>query len=194
MRGGKMITWGLGTLLAAGLAATAAAAHTGGGAAGGLGAGLLHPALGLDHLIAALAAGLWAGQLGGRTRVALPLCFLALTAAGLGLAVALPAPAAVELAILASLVLLGLLLAFEVRLSAGVAAILVGGFAVLHGHAHGSEVPAAASGLGFGAGVLTTTALLLAGGVALHGLLGRASARLAGALALLAGGALALTA
>lgn len=191
MRAANLLTCGLGTLLVAGLAATAASAHPGIGGASGFTSGLAHPILGLDHLIAMLAVGLWAGQLGGRARLALPLTFLGVMAAGMALAMVLPALAIGELAVLASLVVLGLLVGLEVRLSTTIAALLVGVFAVFHGHLHGTEVPATASGLGYASGVLAMTALLLAGGVALRSVLGRASARAAGLAALIAGGVLA---
>lgn len=194
MRTANKLTLGLGTLLAAGTATAAASAHTGAGVTVGIAAGMAHPVLGLDHLIAMLAVGLWAGQLGGRARVALPLACLGLVAVGMALAATLPALAFSELAILASLVAFGLLLAFEVRLSIGSAALVVGGFALFHGHAHGAEVPAAAGAIGYAVGVLSMTALLLAGGVALQGVVARASARAAGLLALLAGGRFAIVA
>lgn len=190
MRTANKLILGLGTLLAAGMAAAAASAHTGTGVTVGLAAGMAHPVLGLDHVIAMLAVGLWAGQLGGRARLALPLTCLGLVTVGLALAATLPALVLGELAILASLVAFGLLLAFEVRLSLGLAALVVGGFALFHGYAHGAEVPAAAGGIGYAVGVLTMTALLLAGGVVLQRIFARASARAAGLVALLAGGVL----
>ena len=191
MRAMKFFSEGLCAFLAVALAATAASAHTGVGATSGLAAGLAHPVFGLDHLIVMLAVGLWAGQLGGRARLALPLSFFGLIAAGMALAVVLPVLAVSELAVLAPVLALGLLVGLEVRLSTTLAALLVGGFALVHGHVHGAEVPATASGLAYGAGVLTTTALLLAGGVALRAMLGRAAARVAGLAAVAVGGILA---
>src|SRR3546814_15115868 len=44
---------------------------------------------------------------------------------------------------------------------------LVGAFAVFHGHAHGAEMPVAASGLAYGLGFLLATALLHGAGLAL---------------------------
>ena len=55
-------------LVAAALAASAmpALAHTGVGPASGLAAGFTHPLLGLDHLIAMIAVGLFAASRGGK--------------------------------------------------------------------------------------------------------------------------------
>lgn len=183
---------GLASLTLACLSAGAASAHIGIGPTSGLAAGLAHPILGLDHLATMLAVGIWAGQLGGRARLALPLSFLALFAAGMALAAIVPTLAVPELAVLASLLALGLLVAFEVRLSLIVAAVLVGLFALFHGHLHGTETPATASGLAYGTGALLTSSGVLAGGLALQRLLGRLPARLAGGLALVTGAALAL--
>jgi urease accessory protein len=49
---------------------------------------------------------------------------------------------------------------------------LVGVFAVFHGHVHASEMPANASGLGYGMGFLTSTALLHGLGIGLGLLIG----------------------
>jgi len=126
--------------------------------------GASHPLLGLDHLLAMLAVGLWAGQIGGRARWGLPLSFVGVMAAGgvLGLSgVDLPG---VEAGIGASVLLLGLLVAAAVRWPLVAAAPLVALFALLHGHAHGTEVPPSASGAAYAAGfVVATTALHLAG-------------------------------
>ncbi|MFN6977257.1 MAG: HupE/UreJ family protein, partial [Gemmobacter sp.] len=43
------------------LLSTPALAHTGHGGTSGLLAGLLHPVLGLDHLLAMVAVGIWSG-------------------------------------------------------------------------------------------------------------------------------------
>ena len=48
-----------------------ALAHTGAGAVHGFGAGLMHPLFGVDHVLAMVAVGLWAGLTGGRARFAL---------------------------------------------------------------------------------------------------------------------------
>ena len=70
-----------------------AEAHTFGAQGAGLTAGLVHPFMGLDHLLAMIAVGIWAGQLGGRAVWIVPLTFVSVmtAAAGLGpLAFSLP--------------------------------------------------------------------------------------------------------
>jgi urease accessory protein len=131
----------LGALL--GLAATAwpsiAMAHTGGVRAHGLAGGALHPLTGLDHLCAMIAIGLWAAQVGGRAVRLIPLSFLGVFAVGSALGVAGAPLPLVEPSIAASVVVLGLLIAARARLPLPVSAALAGCFAVVHGHAHGSE-------------------------------------------------------
>jgi urease accessory protein len=179
------------TVTAAVLAATAAPAfaHLDPVAHGSLAAGLSHPLSGADHMLAMIAVGLWAGQLGGRARMAVPAAFVLVLAAGFALALAgLPLPF-VEPAILASVLGLGLLVALAVRVPTPFAAAAVGVFALFHGHAHGAEL-GAASALGFGAGFIVSTALLHAAGLALGQAVHRMPAltRLLG-IATLAGGA-----
>ena len=153
----------LGGLVALALPFTALA-HAGGDAGGhhGFASGLLHPFTGLDHLAAMLAVGLWSGLSAQRVWVA-PLAFAALLLAGaLGAAAGLGLPA-VEPMIAVSLLVLGLLLATRRVLPAPVAALLVGGFALFHGAAHGSEL----SGGAALAGMVLATVLLHAAGLAL---------------------------
>jgi len=132
-----------------------AQAHPGHGS--GIGAGFAHPLTGLDHLLAMVAVGIWAAQLGGRARWAVPATFVGVMTLGstLGmLGITLPA---VELAIFASVVLLGLLVAgaAKMRLEACMAA--VGFFALFHGLAHGAEVPATANGFAYTGGFVAAT-------------------------------------
>ncbi|MEC9359500.1 MAG: HupE/UreJ family protein [Pseudomonadota bacterium] len=154
----------------------------------GLLSGLLHPMLGLDHLLTMLMVGLWAAQLGGRARLWVPASFLALMLVGAGLAMAGWMPPHMESGIAVSLIVGGLLVAMALRLSMLPAAALVGVFAVFHGAAHGAELPATASPVLYGAGFLLATGTLhLAGG-----LIGTAQSR-AWTLAARAGGVLAAT-
>jgi len=142
-----------------------ALAHTGIGSLHGFSAGLLHPLGGLDHVLAMVAIGLWAGTSGGTMRWALPAAFLAGMAGGgvLGMAgLGLPM---VEAGILASLIVLGALLASGVRASASVALPLALLFGSLHGHAHGSEGMVS---MGYAAGFLLATAALHGLGLALN--------------------------
>jgi urease accessory protein len=141
-----------------------AAAHPSHEAAGTV-EGLLHPLLGIDHLAAALMAGVWGAQRGGAARLALPAAFLAAVIAGLLLAPVAPiAPGAREQLIAVSLLAMGGTLAFAWRAPASVSSALAAGFAFFHGLAHGAERPA--EGIpGYGTGLVVTTALLLTAGL-----------------------------
>jgi urease accessory protein len=179
--------------LAALLAPLPALAHPGGDHVHGLLGGFAHPFGGLDHLAAMIAVGLWAGLLGGAARLRLPAAFLAAMLAGLALGaldVALPM---VEGGILASVVVLGALVCLLARVPAAAAAMLVGFFGLLHGHAHGTEMAGAA--VGYALGMVAATALLLVVGVfvaAQAGVTQRLALRIAGGAASVAAIAVAI--
>ena len=165
-----------------------ALAHTDAGAVHGFQAGLLHPLFGVDHVLAMVAVGLWAGLVGGRARLAYPLAFVAMmVVAGLwGMSGAtLPG---VEIGIAVSVIVLGLAIALKATppLAAGAAACAI--FAIFHGHAHGAELPDGAGALGYAAGFVLATAALHGVGLALAEML----AQRAPLLARVAGGGLVL--
>ena len=154
------------------MAPSLAQAHVGIGDASGFLNGLAHPVMGLGHLCAMLAVGLWSAQRGGRAVWLVPVVFLAVMAVGgvLGMmAVSIPY---VETGIVASVLILGVMVAAAVRLPLVASAAIVGLFALLHGHAHGSEMSAAASGVLYGLGFMATTAVIQTCGIA-AGLLAR---------------------
>jgi urease accessory protein len=72
---------------------------------------------------------------------------------------------AVEPAIVASVFVLGILIAAARSFSASAAALLVGFFGLFHGAAHGAEIPASADPLSYAAGFIGATALLHALGL-----------------------------
>ncbi len=153
-------------------------------------AGLSHPLFGADHILAMVAVGLWAAllghALGGRALWLVPAAFVVTMALGFAAAVLdLPLPF-VEPAILASVIVIGLLAAVALRVSTLPAMAMVGFFAFFHGHAHGSELGEAGASA-YAAGFILATALLHAAGVAvglgLARLLGSARGRLATRLA-----------
>lgn len=160
----RMLKGLLGMLM---LTSNFAEAHVGHVAASGWTQGVLHPLLGLDHLCAMLAVGVWASQLGGRAVWGLPLTFVSVMALGgwLGMA-ALPLPF-VEGGIALSLLVLGVFITRVQRLSLGLGALIVGGFAMFHGYAHGAEMPSDASGLSYAVGFIFTTSLLHISGILL---------------------------
>jgi urease accessory protein len=171
------------------LAATAAAAHTGEAAGGGFATGFLHPILGWDHVAAMVAVGLWGAFLGPPAIWLLPVTFPLVMALGGALGVVgVPIPG-IEFGIAASALIIGVAVMLALRPPLVVAAVVVGFFAVFHGHAHGTEMPTAASPLAYAAGFVIGTGLLHLAGISL-GLLARSQA---GALAVRAmGGVIAL--
>lgn len=150
------------------LAATSAAlAHPGAAQANGVACGFSHPLTGWDHLLAMIAIGLWAAQLGGRARWRVPAAFvgvMALSAVGGHFIGVIPG---LEQGLAASVLALGLLVAFAARLPLAASMALAGIFAMFHGLAHGAEMPATAGGLAYGAGFITATALLHLTGIGL---------------------------
>lgn len=117
--------------------------------------GFTHPLTGLDHLAAMLAVGMWSAMTSRRSWAA-PLSFAALLLVGALMAKSGVAFPAVEPMIAASLLVMGLLLATRQRLPAAAGALLVGGFALFHGAAHGNEL----AGPGALAGMVASTALI----------------------------------
>ena len=152
-------------------AASPALAHTG-SVAGGFAGGFLHPVLGPDHLVAMVAVGLWGAVLGPPALYTLPIVFpLVMAFGGLLGIVGVPLPGA-EIVIAISAILLGMAVALVARPPLWIAAVLVGGFAVFHGYAHGTELPPGADALAYSAGFVIATGCLHLLGIAL-GLLTR---------------------
>jgi urease accessory protein len=180
--------------LGAFLAPTAALAHTGAGDASGLMHGVMHPLGGLDHQLAMILVGIFAYQLGGRAMWLVPLAFVTVMAFGGFLGIAdMPVPF-IEFGIALSVVVLGAIVAFGVKVPVAVAMGIVGLFAIFHGHAHGSEMPMDAVGLEYGLGFMLATAGLHAAGIGIGLLIGMTSKslgsnfyRVAGGLASVAG-------
>jgi urease accessory protein len=149
-------------LLFAGLAH----AHEGAGVAGGFASGFMHPILGGDHVIAMVAVGLWGAFLGKPAIWILPVVFPMVMAFGGALGViGVPIPA-VETGIAASAIVLGTMVAAAARPNIWIAAVIVGAFAIFHGHAHGTELPDAANPLAFSLGFVIATGLLHLSGIA----------------------------
>jgi len=162
-----------GAALALASATAPALAHTGHGDVSGFVAGFLHPVGGLDHVLAMVAVGLFAAHLGGRALWAVPAAFVALMAVGAALGMNGVGVPHVETGIALSVIVLGAVLALGLTLPVGVAMGLVGFFAIFHGHAHGAELPAGASGAAYAAGFLLATAALHGAGVGVGIIAGR---------------------
>ncbi len=163
-----------------------AAAHSGTGLVGGFTSGFLHPLSGPDHMLAMISVGLWGAFLGRPLIIALPVLFPNMMAIGAGIGMAgVPLPP-IEVGIAASVLTLGLMIAFAARPPVLVACAVVGMFGLFHGYSHGIELPSAADPIGYATGFVLCTGLLHVSGIALGGL----RALRHGATALRAGGGL----
>jgi urease accessory protein len=140
-------------------------AHVGSGEAGGFLTGVQHPVSGFDHVLAMIAVGLWGAQLGAPALWILPVVFPMMMAMGgmLGL-MGIPIPG-VEVGIAVSAIVLGFMVLTEARLKIQLAMVIVAFFAIFHGHAHGTELPAGQSGLLYSIGFVAATGCLHAAGI-----------------------------
>lgn len=141
----------------------------------GFAAGLMHPFSGMDHLLAMLAVGMWAAQgnpggstgKNGRRKVwLLPATFMTMLVVGAGIAMKWQSLPLVEAGIATSVLALGLLIALAMRLPASLSIAVTGLFGLLHGYAHGIELPASAAPAEYALGFLAATASLHLGGIA----------------------------
>ena len=169
-----------------------ALAHEGSGTGGFIG-GFSHPLLGPDHIVAMVAVGLWGAFLGAPAIWTLPIVFPLVMAGGGVLGIIGFGLPGVEIGIAVSAIALGLMVALAARPPIFVAALLVGAFAVFHGHAHGAELPPGSDAVAYSAGFVIATGLLHLTGIS-FGLLarwpaGRIAVRLAGIVIAVVGAA-----
>ena len=177
-------------LLVATCAASPALGHTG-SVSGGFAGGLSHPLFGPDHVAAMVAVGLWGAFLGPPAIYILPVVFPLVMAFGgvLGI-LGVPLPG-VEIGIAVSAAVLGMVVALAARPPLWAAGVIVGAFAIFHGHAHGAELPPGADALAYSTGFVAATGCLHLCGIA-FGLLarwpaGRVAVRTAGGAIAIAG-------
>ena len=160
--------------------------------------GYVHPFVGLDHLLAMLAVGLFAAQLGGRALWLIPTSFITvMTAAAITGMMGLAIPQ-IETGIALSVLVLGAVVAFAVHVPVALAVLITGFFAIFHGYAHGTEVPATGGGVAFVLGCVLASSLVNAIGMALGALTGgyaggRQITQLAGSAGVVAGALLLVT-
>jgi urease accessory protein len=180
--------------LAAAALPAVAYAHTGVGQTSGFMHGFSHPVSGLDHILAMVMVGVFAFQLGGRAVWLVPMTFVLVMAVGGAFGVAGVNVPFVEVGIALSVIVLGAIVALNVKAPTAVAMGVVGLFAIFHGHAHGAEMPEDAGGAAYAAGFMIATALLHAVGLGLGFLIARGgerqgsfAVRTAGGLAAVAG-------
>jgi len=150
--------------LALGAFATSAFAH-GSGAHGAFTAGFAHPLTGLDHLLAMLAVGMWAGRLARGAAWTVASTFLAAVGVGFALAATGLAIPVAELGVIGSLLVFGLLVAFPEAIGLRAAAPLLAVLAASHGQVHG--LAATGTPVSFLAGLLAASAVVIGVGMLL---------------------------
>ena len=156
------------------LAPTLAFAHVGVGTTHGFLHGFSHPIEGIDHILAMVAVGIFAANLGGRALWAVPLAFLAFMVVGGTLGIlGFPLPF-VEFGIALSIVALGIAVAVKWDWPVTAAMAMAGLFAIFHGHAHGTEMPFASSGAAYALGFVAATGILHLFGVSIGVAIGQA--------------------
>lgn len=158
--------------IATGALSTGASAHIGTDlhSHGSFMTGLLHPLGGMDHLLAMLAVGVWSAVSARRAVPALlwgPLAFANMLVLGALLGLQGLGGAVVEPMVAASVLALGLLVLTRQGMNAAASMVMVGGFAVFHGLAHGAELAATGDAVAAVAGMFATTIALHLSGVAL---------------------------
>jgi urease accessory protein len=134
---------------------------------GGFWQGISHPIGGLDHILAMVAVGLWSAQIGGRAIWLVPITFISTMILGGLLAMTDISLPFIETGIVASDFIMGALILVSARFSLPVSAAIVGFFAIFHGYAHGTEMPATASGLSYSIGFALATCCLHLLGIAI---------------------------
>ncbi len=142
-----------------------ASAHNIGGS--GFGSGATHPLLGIDHLLAMIAVGVFSTRFSGRAIWSVPGTFIVFMVIGGLIAVnGLNLPF-IEVGIALSVLVFGVLIAIKRSLHIAAALFFTAIFAVFHGHAHGSEMPYIANFYLYAFGFIVSTTLLHLTGVAL---------------------------
>ena len=139
--------------------------HTRGGGAIGLTSGLRRPFSRWDYIFGTVAAGIWGGQLGVPAIWLLPvICVITMLFGGMLGFVGVRLPR-VQPGIALSVIVFAVAILSEAEPELWIAAAIVGLFAILHGYAHGTELPPGGDGLFFSLGFAITAAALLAIGV-----------------------------
>lgn len=155
------------TLILTALFSDAAHAHEQTGSIIGLITGLKHPVSGMDHVLAMISVGLWGAQLGLPAIWVLPIAFpMVMAFGGMIALMGIPLPG-IEVGIAVSACVLGAMVFMEARPPLWVATLIVGLFAIFHGHAHGTELPVGSNGLLYSLGFVVATGALHVSGIVL---------------------------
>ena len=144
-----------------------ALAHTSVGETTGFMDGFSHPIGGADHLLAMLAVGLWASQIGGKALWAVPCTFVAVMILGGILSFSGIPVAFIEEGILISVLIFGVLIAAAFKLPLAYSVLIVAFFAIFHGYAHGTEMPVKIVAASYIVGFSVATAILHLAGIGL---------------------------
>lgn len=126
--------------------------------------GFVHPLLGIDHLLAALAIGLLAGRCQGARRWAMPAMFVASMLLAFVVARSVAPIAVAEYLVAVSLIVLGVFALTDQRTPA-LLLIALGFFGGVHGFVHGGEVPRDGSWIAYAIGLGVATAIAHGAGV-----------------------------
>ena len=141
--------------------------------------GLSHPVLGIDHFIAMVSVGVISAQIGGRAIWSVPSTFVFMMIIGgvIGMLAEVFLTSletalfiVVEYGIILSVILLGLAIAIEKKISIKITIIFICIFGLCHGSAHGMEMPWAVNPILFALGFASGTATLHLFGVGIGSL------------------------
>lgn len=124
---------------------------------GGFEAGILHPVLGIDHLLAMVAVGIIATRLGGRYVYMIPLLFVSVMCIGALLGFNNFSFMYDEIGIALSVIILGIMIFLNKATPLYFVMISVSIFAFFHGHAHGVEIPRVSSKEAYSLGFIIAT-------------------------------------
>lgn len=131
----------------------------------GLSSGVIHPFIGIDHLLAMVAVGILSSQLGHSGLWKIPMTFVgSMMAGGLVAMMGFGLPGT-EFGIALSVTFLGLIIAFAPKFSLKQGMLLAGLFALFHGHAHGEEIPLITNAGLYAIGFVASTATLHTTGI-----------------------------
>ncbi len=119
--------------------------------------GFLHPFLGLDHLLVAVAVGLFAARVLGPKAWMIPTIFLTGTVLGMGIGRYFPTWPVIELGIAATLILSGGLLFSSFAKSLAIAFPILIACGFYHGFVHAVEMPVTNSSSAYLTGLLVGT-------------------------------------
>ena len=142
-------------------------AHTGATQTTGFMHGFGHPIGGVDHILAMIAVGIWAAQIGGKALFVVPSTFVAFMILG-GLVGFSGFPGLfIETGISVSILIFGIFVAGAFKLPLAYSSLIVGVFALFHGYAHGAEMPISISAASYAFGFAISTAFLHLSGIGL---------------------------